>query len=33
MGSRTMVVTDYHKGRTIGNIQMEGTMEFPTKWL
>jgi len=23
-----MVVTDYHKERTIGNIQKEGTMEF-----
>jgi len=27
--SRTMVVTDYHKKRTMGNIQKEGTMEFP----
>ena len=23
-----MVVTDYHKERTIGNIQKKGTMEF-----
>jgi len=28
MGSRTMAVTDYHKERTIGNIQKEGTMKF-----
>ena len=28
-----MVVTDYHKKRTMGNIQKEGTMEFPTRWL
>jgi len=27
-----MVVTDYHKKRTMGNIQKEGTMEFPTRW-
>jgi len=33
MVSRTMVVTDYHKERTIGNIQKEGTMKFPTRWL
>jgi len=33
MKSQTMVVTDYYKGRTIGNIQKEGTMEFPTRWL
>jgi len=31
--SRTIVVTDYHNERTIGNIQKEGTMEFPTEWL
>jgi len=30
MGSRTMVVTDYHKKRTMGNVQKEGTMKFPT---
>jgi len=28
-----MVVTDYHKKRTMGNVQKEGTMEFPTRWL
>ena len=28
-----MVVTDYHRGRTIGNIQKEGTIKFPTRWL
>ena len=28
-----MVVTDYHKKRTIENIQKEGTMEFPVKRL
>jgi len=28
-----MVVTDYHKKRTMVNVQMEGTMEFPTRWL
>jgi len=33
MESRTMVVTDYHKKRTIGNVQKEGTMKFPTRWL
>jgi len=32
MGSQTMVVTDYHKEGTIGNIQKEGTIEFPTEW-
>ena len=31
--SQTMVVTDYHKGGTIENVQKEGTMEFPTRWL
>ena len=31
--SRTMVVTDYHKERTIGNVQKEGTMEFLVRWL
>ena len=33
MGSRTMVVTDYHKERTMGNVQKEGTMKFPTRRL
>ena len=28
-----MVVTDYHKERTMGNVQKEGTMKFPTRWL
>jgi len=28
-----MVVTDYHKERTIENIQKEGTMKFLTRWL
>jgi len=28
-----MVVTDYCKKRTIGNVQKEGTMEFPIEWL
>jgi len=28
-----MVVTDDHKKGTIGDIQKEGTMEFPTRWL
>jgi len=28
-----MVVTDYHKKRTMENIQKEGTMEFLTRWL
>jgi len=28
-----MVVTDYHKKRTIGNVQKEGTMKFPARWL
>ena len=32
MESQTMVVTDYHKKRTMGNVQKEGTMEFPTRW-
>jgi len=32
MGSRTIVVTDYHKKRTMGNVQKEGTMKFPTRW-
>jgi len=27
-----MAVTDYHKGRTIENIQKGGTMEFLAKW-
>jgi len=27
-----MVVTDYHKKGTMGNVQKEGTMEFPVKW-
>jgi len=27
-----MVVTDYHKKRTMGNVQKEGTMKFPTRW-
>jgi len=33
MESQTMVVTDYHKERTIENIQKEGTMKSPTRWL
>jgi len=28
-----MVVTDYHKKGTIGDIQKEGTMNVPTRWL
>jgi len=32
MVSRTMVVTDYHEGRTIENVQKEGTMEFLAGW-
>jgi len=28
-----MVVTDYHTRRTMGNVQEEGTMKFPTRWL
>jgi len=28
-----MVVTDYHKKRTMENVQMEGTMEFLMRWL
>jgi len=28
-----MVVTDYHKRRTIGNVQNKGTMGFPTRGL
>jgi len=28
-----MVVTDYHKERTMKSVQEEGTMEFPTRWL
>jgi len=28
-----MVVTDYHKKRTIESVQKGGTMEFPTRWL
>jgi len=33
MESQTMVVTDYHKRRTMENVQKEGTMEFLTRWL
>ena len=33
MGSQTMVVTDYRKERTIGNVQEEGTMKFLARWL
>jgi len=28
-----MVVTDYHKERTMEIVQKEGTMEFLIKWL
>jgi len=28
-----MVVTDYHKKRTIGSVQKKGTIEFPETWL
>ena len=28
-----MVVTDYHRKRTMRNVQKEGTMKFPTRWL
>jgi len=31
--SQTMVVTDYHNERTMENVQKEGTIEFPTRWL
>jgi len=27
-----MVVTDYHKERTMENVQKEGTMKFLTRW-
>jgi len=28
MKSQTMAVTDYHRERTMENVQKEGTMEF-----
>jgi len=33
MGSQTIVVIDYHKKRTIENIQKKGTIKFPEGWL